>query len=108
MTEQEAINILEDCGDCKNLFENECYGDGKCFESKRMAILALEEIQQYRALGTVEELRKAIEKQRAKKPILDAIYRQDYHCPNCEEFICRKKEPKQRYCKYCGQIIDWG
>lgn len=34
----------------------------------KVAISALEEIQKYRALGTVKELRKAMDKQRATKP----------------------------------------
>lgn len=33
-----------------------------------VAIEALKEIQQYRAIGTVEECRKAVEKQKPKKP----------------------------------------
>lgn len=44
--------------------------DGKAYEDMEMAIKALEEIQQYRAIGTVEECREAREKQRAKKPII--------------------------------------
>ena len=34
------------------------------------AISALKEIQQYRKIGTVEECRKAVEKQKAKKIII--------------------------------------
>lgn len=37
-------------------------------ESLDMAIKALEEIQQYREIGTVEECREAVEKQKPKKP----------------------------------------
>ena len=37
-----------------------------------MAIQALEEVEQYKALGTVEELKEAREKQVAKKPIVKA------------------------------------
>ena len=36
-------------------------------ESLDMAIKALEEIQQYREIGTVEECRKAVEKQKNRK-----------------------------------------
>lgn len=36
--------------------------DGKAFEDMEMAILALKEIQQYRAIGTVEEFRKLKER----------------------------------------------
>ena len=51
MTEQEAI---------KDISENiKPYAGGKSLD---MAIKALEEIQQYRAIGTVEELQKAEKK----------------------------------------------
>ncbi len=60
-----------------------------------MAISALEEIQQYRALGTVKELREAMEKQNAKK--------MKDRCPDCGTPI------KRCYfnCPGCGRAIDW-
>ncbi len=49
MTENEAIKELS--------YDNTAYG-GKCTEEvRRVAIHALSEIQQYRAIGTVEEFR---------------------------------------------------
>lgn len=51
----------------KRYDNSDCYTD-KCVNAHRMAIHALEEIQQYRAIGTVEECREAVEKQKAKKP----------------------------------------
>lgn len=66
MTENEAIEIIK-----KDTCNNRCipqlcndgcmYGDTKCAFS--MAINALEEVQQYRAIGTPEECRAAMEKQ---------------------------------------------
>lgn len=61
---------------------------------------------EYEAIGTVEECREAREKQRAKKPILDVIYHQQYYCPNCEDFLARKNGDKPHHC-ICGQAIDW-
>lgn len=51
----------------------------------------------------------ALEKQIPKKPILDTIYHQQYHCPNCEDELCKKYEYDKRdtYCQWCGQAIDW-
>ncbi len=56
MTEQEAIEMMRgyQITDTVDRAERDAFG---------MAISALEEIQQYRALGTVEELREAREKQ---------------------------------------------
>ena len=74
---------------------------------------AFEELEQYRELGAVEELREAKERQIAKKanrrngcgirlsPLLNA-----YGCPNCEkgfEMGCER----YNYCPGCGQAIDW-
>ena len=44
--------------------------DGKAYEDMEIAIKALEEIQQYRAIGTVEECQKARERQIGKNPII--------------------------------------
>lgn len=53
MTEQEAIKLLK----IKRTFNN---GSNADVEAIDMAISALEEIQQYRALGTVEDIKKII------------------------------------------------
>lgn len=53
MTENEAIEFM------KRYLDAECYTD-KCVNAHIIAINALEEIQQYRAIGTVEECRAAI------------------------------------------------
>ncbi len=73
----------------------------------------LEEIQQYRALGTVEELREAREKQRAKKPIIQRTDEKTlYKCPCCKKVFVEAYENFQRgyipkYCEMCGQSIDF-
>ena len=43
-----------------------CHTD--CKDVAVVAIKALEEIQQYREIGSLEECRKAVEKQKVKKP----------------------------------------
>lgn len=78
----------------------------KELEICNVCISALEEIQQYREIGTVEECGEARERQMAKKPILDTIYHQQYYCPNCEDFLARKNGNKPYHC-ICGQAIDW-
>lgn len=83
-------------------------------ELMEMAIKALEEVQQYRQIGTVEECREAVEKQTAKKPTLidykkytnfvdNADFLQDaYWCPNCKRVV-----RSGSFCRDCGQRIDW-
>ena len=78
MTEQEAKDVLEaymkcekrknnlvyeekcnnDCDNCELCYEKGTVGEHK--EAVEMAIKALEEIQQYRAIGTVEECKNSV------------------------------------------------
>lgn len=84
--------------------------DGKAFEDMEMAIEALKEIQQYREIGTVEECREAVEKQKAKKPDSSGMDEQDYYtCPNCGADIGNIDDyfQRDRYCHECGQAIQW-
>lgn len=72
------------------------------------AIKALEEVQQYREIGTVEECQKAVEKQKPKNPVKDK-----YHhncCPNCGWIVsgeCGYGEEFCPHCENCGQAIRW-
>lgn len=69
---------------------------------------ALEEIQQYRAIGTIEECREAMEKQRTKKPIRTDMCT----CPKCgthNEIIKKRRNTVNQdivYCWHCGQAIE--
>lgn len=89
MTEQEAKTILE--------AEIEHHSEVSIFhESLEIAIKALEEIQKYRAIGTVEECREAVEKQTSKSRI---IIEGKYFCP-----VCKNLMPYPGYCG-CGQKL---
>lgn len=70
-------------------------------EDLEMAIKALEEIQQYRTVGTLEECRAAVEKQTAKRP---RIIGNAMICPSCPRCF---KSDNSAYCPSCGQMIDW-
>ena len=89
-------------------------------ESLDMAIIALKEIQQYREIGTVEECREAVDKQKPKapkdslkiKPVIDengsyvdadvTVY---LLCPNCGEMV-GIDENVDKFCHECGQAIQ--
>ena len=78
------------------------------------AIQSLEEIQQYREIGTVEECREAREKQKSKKCVIDSCPdHTHYECPSCGKIHlsrykhgCSSLGRIPRYCEYCGQAID--
>ena len=84
--------------------------DGKAYEDMEMAIKALEEVQEYREIGTVEECREAVEKQKPKKTIpvtsgkfYDLGFRDK--CPNCGSAIKVDNIYHYDVCKICGQKV---
>ena len=90
MTENEAIQRL------KNRLKTEEQRYGKefvkeYFDDIDFAISALKEIQQYREIGTVEECRTAVEKQKPKKKIYPQTALGKYYhapqCPNCKRRV---------------------
>ena len=92
---------LKDYSERKELFET--------------AISALKEIQQYREIGTVEDFREAVEKQKPEKPeiytdtiqtISSSFNRDVYLCSRCGQFIGNIDDELPRYCNRCGQRID--
>ena len=126
MTEQEAKDVLEaymkcekrknnlvyeekcnnDCDNCELCYEKGTVGEHK--EAVEMAIKALEEIKQYRTIGTPDECRAAVEKQKERKPIkYDKMALWDYACPKCGEPLI-KTNYEYKYCDMCGQKLDWG
>lgn len=100
MTENEALKMV------KGLQIAEEGDMVKTFELKRVLIKALEDIQLYRAIGTVEECRDAVERMKPKKPIeYPKTRRAD--CPNCGATVRGIDKPYGDYCSRCGQAIDW-
>ena len=103
MTENEAIKEIK-------CWLNFCFGSRiapELVQATRMATEALKEVQQYRAIGTVEECREAIEKQKSKKPTEQ--YRlgtsgRGGKCPSCKHHLDRSV--CAMYCD-CGQKLDW-
>ena len=88
-------------------------------QALEIAKQALEEIQQYRKIGTVEECREAREKQMPKAPkdslkiepvidengaYVDADTTVYILCPNCGELV-GMDEDIDRFCRECGQAI---
>ncbi len=71
--------------------------------------------EEYKAIGTPEECRAAVEKQTAKKGIREKIKKgynrgmHHYYCPVCyEKGDLRNKYNVGLYCSGCGQKLDWG
>ena len=88
MTEQEAISVLKMIETHGSLPTN----------AKDEAIKALEDVQQYRAIGTVEECREAVDKMKPKKTAIEAI--KLHICPVCGFGGIYD------YCGNCGQRVQ--
>ena len=81
----------------------------KCID---LSIAALEEVQKYRQIGTVEECREAVEKQKSKSPTLEGDgYDEDgemiydtWICPSCGEDY-EVGYDDYDFCPNCGQRI---
>lgn len=107
MTENEEIKkVINGLNFLKEKLYNGIYADRlDCID---YAISALKEVQQYREIGTVEECRKAVEKQKAKNPVKDK-----YHhncCPNCGWIVSGEGGYGEEFCPHCencGQAIQW-
>ena len=100
MTENEAIKELETSIDLAKMCTQN-YERKNEIQGYEMAIKALEEIQKYREIGTVEEFREAVENQKEKKPL---IYQRRKYCIVCGEDVGRYFG---NFCRHCGQHIDW-
>lgn len=109
MTENEAIEGFK--------IDNAFLGESEkgTVERNNFVIKVLEEIQEYRAIGTVEECRKAVERMKPKRPnienrrIRDCIgIPHDFTVTICP--ACGQQLEKVKFRKYpceCGQAIDW-
>lgn len=105
MKREEAIKRLEMLNDALN--EQNIEPDENS-EALQMAIKALEEVQQYRAIGTSEECRAAVDKRTVMKPIrMDKCT-----CPSCgtHNEVWKKRRntlPSDIvYCWHCGQAVE--
>lgn len=112
MSENEAIEEVKTAIDLAKMYTQN-------FERKReiqgyeMAIKALEEIQQYRTIGTPEECRTAMEKQTPKRPDYEGdgyadgqLVYDTWICPCCGKHY-EVDYDNYDYCPYCGQKLRW-
>lgn len=100
MTKDDAIEIIKDVT-WKDFDRHPDFP-----EAREAAIQALNEVEEYRAIGTPEECRAAVEKQTAKlvidnTPTEDSVW---YQCPTCKGDLTTIRG---FYCQYCGQKLHW-
>jgi hypothetical protein len=86
-----------DCNDCRSYH--------------RQLAEWLEELKQYRQIGTVEECRALKDRLVAKKVSLRHVRKfdgfDDGKCPTCGELVSRDFGGTDIFCSECGQKLDW-
>lgn len=114
MTENEAIEELQNSIELAKMCTQN-YERKREIQGYEMATEALREVQQYCAIGTLEECRAAVEKQTAKKVVSFEYHNGtiNYGCPVCKWKIISKINGEwcvgtfNEYCDRCGQKLDW-
>ena len=73
------------------------------------AIEVLNMIETHGALPTMAKAKsiEALEKQIPKKPIEIDTYGEYYKCPICNKYIVDNFGCGYKFCRECGQAIDW-
>lgn len=90
--------------------ELQMYKDAKlCLIPEDVFSKQCEEVDAYREIGTLEEVKDAMERQQAKKPNnVEAEgyrYTKTYRCPTCG--VNFSGTGMANYCYHCGQKLDW-
>ena len=113
MKPEEAIERLEYLESALDGYPPET-GINDVFAAIDTAIEALKEVQQYREIGTVEECREAVEKQKSKKCVQDTCPdHTHYKCPTCGKIQMSEYKRGIRilgritnFCDNCGQGLE--
>lgn len=99
MDYQETIEIIQ----YASAFNSE---NSRLTKALNTAISAMQELQEYKKIGTLEEIREAVERQNAKK--VEDIMGDKLKfctCPLCGKRISNVEGGN--YCQNCGQKLDW-
>lgn len=115
MTEIQAINELDYLLGYENAIDKGYIEEENHLNSEEKEALKfiLDEIRQYRAIGSVEEFKALKEKNEPKKPIDKSKNPKNWHimaCPRCEQIFWNSGQffhYEPNFCNYCGQKLDW-
>lgn len=103
MKENEAIEYLQNrylvVGSPANPPKEECEKHNEVVE---MAINALEEVQKYRAIGTLEECRESVERSNEKTRIIDGVT----ECCGYDFGTDAFQMELSKFCPACGRKIE--
>lgn len=66
-----------------------------------------DELEQYRAIGTIEEFKELKEKNVAKKPIELDQWGEYWECSTCGKYAVDNLGCRYKFCPNCGTKFDW-
>ena len=77
-------------------------------ENYRLYLEYKAKVKTYETIGTPEECRAAVEKQKAKEPIEPDEEYGTFKCPNCGGLIFTEDRfETHKHCLLCGKKLDW-
>ena len=105
MDYKEAIEILKDFDSQVSAKADGAYQSTIGKMACDIAISAMQELQELKKIGTMEEVREAVEKQKEERPIalLGTFGGEEHECRECGNTV----EYMDEYCKWCGKKLDW-
>lgn len=99
---ENAVSIME---------SHEGVDIGHPYQSRLLTDEDVDKWEAYKVIGTPDECRAAMEKQKAKKPPVvnrPSIFVKVPVCPNCStQEHYQQLYGKTKYCSNCGQKLDW-
>ena len=88
-------------------YEEPCDGNGTENDCDNCGFMddVCRKLAQYEDIGTLEEVREAVEKQKEERPIavLGTFGGEEYECRECGNTV----EYMDEYCKWCGKKLNW-
>lgn len=98
----EALNVAISAMQELQLYKDTGLTPDQLREIDKLYSEQAKELGEYKKLGTLEEVREAVEKQKRKKPCTS---NRCYVCPHCG--LVTSLKTKHNYCDACGQRISW-
>lgn len=88
-------------------YEEPCDGNGTENDCDNCGFMddVCRKLARYEDIGTLEEVREAVEKQKEERPIavLGTFGGEEHECRECGNTV----EYMDEYCKWCGKKLDW-
>lgn len=99
MSKELVLDVLEYAIECHKFNKNE--------PLSKVTVNFLEELMEYKKLGTLEEVEEAMEKETGEKPrkVLGINGNIEYECGYCGESEAINE--MFSYCPWCGKKMDW-